>query len=347
MQTSAVLRTATLAAAVLSLGLACQPKGSPDAASASLAPELWQAYQSRFIADGRVIDDVNGGISHSEGQAYGMLLAEAAADRQQFDQLWAWTQRVLQRPDGLFAWRYEPCPSKDAACVTDQNNASDGEILLAWALLRAHQRWQQPEHLQAAQSISTAVQEQLLVERQGQLFILPGLQGFEDQKGLTLNGSYWVFPALESFASAFPNQPWPRVIAAGQWLLAEGRFGQHGLPADWLLLTDQGVQISDKYPPRYGFDAVRIPLHLAWSRQGISASQLAAFEAFWQQQSPPPAWVDLDTNQTAEYAWPSGMAAIAALARGNTAIPIPSQDDGYFSWSLSLLSQIAARETQR
>jgi len=33
-------------------------------------------YQSKFISpEGRVIDDANGGISHSEGQGYGMLIA--------------------------------------------------------------------------------------------------------------------------------------------------------------------------------------------------------------------------------------------------------------------------------
>ena len=38
----------------------------------------WRIFKQRFLAaDGRIVDDGNGGISHSEGQGYGMVLAEA------------------------------------------------------------------------------------------------------------------------------------------------------------------------------------------------------------------------------------------------------------------------------
>jgi endoglucanase len=48
---------------------------------------LWESYRQAFIRDGRVIDVDNGGITHSEAQGYGMLLAEAAGDRPTFDRL--------------------------------------------------------------------------------------------------------------------------------------------------------------------------------------------------------------------------------------------------------------------
>ena len=39
-------------------------------------PADWAAYRDRFVLpDGRVVDDANGGISHSESQGYGLLLA--------------------------------------------------------------------------------------------------------------------------------------------------------------------------------------------------------------------------------------------------------------------------------
>jgi len=41
------------------------------------------------------------GISHSEGQGYGMLLAVAADDRPTFDLLWGWTRaQLMLRNDG-------------------------------------------------------------------------------------------------------------------------------------------------------------------------------------------------------------------------------------------------------
>ena len=36
----------------------------------------WEAYKKRFVSpDGRVVDFLQGQISHSEGQGYGLLLA--------------------------------------------------------------------------------------------------------------------------------------------------------------------------------------------------------------------------------------------------------------------------------
>ena len=40
----------------------------------------WRAYLAKFVTpDGRVVDNANGGVSHSEGQGYGLLFALGAA----------------------------------------------------------------------------------------------------------------------------------------------------------------------------------------------------------------------------------------------------------------------------
>ena len=65
--------------------LACGP-GAPKNAD-------WDQFLRRHVhADGRVIDDGAGGVSHSEGQGIGMLLAVHFGDRATFDRLWKWTQ---------------------------------------------------------------------------------------------------------------------------------------------------------------------------------------------------------------------------------------------------------------
>ncbi len=104
------------------------------------APQAWQAYKQRFITStGRVIDTANGQISHSEGQGYGMLLAVAANDRGTFDRLWNWTRaNLMVRDDQLIAWRWTPGQRPP---ITDMNNATDGDILIAWALAEAAELW--------------------------------------------------------------------------------------------------------------------------------------------------------------------------------------------------------------
>ncbi len=115
-----------------------QPRpAAPDATE-------WQAYTRRYVsAEGRVIDTANRGISHSEGQGYTMFFAVYFDDRARFDLLWQWTRRNLSRPrDSLTAWRYDP---NSSLAVSDTNNASDGDIYIAWALARAADRWNVPE----------------------------------------------------------------------------------------------------------------------------------------------------------------------------------------------------------
>ena len=71
----------------------------------TVAEADWAAYRDRFVMpDGRVVDDANGGISHSEGQGYGLLLAFSAGDRGTFERVFNFTRnQLLIRDDGLAA----------------------------------------------------------------------------------------------------------------------------------------------------------------------------------------------------------------------------------------------------
>src|SRR3954453_4370013 len=153
----------------------------------------WAAFQARFVApEGRVVDTGNGGISHSEGQGWGMLLAVRADDRRGFETLHAWTRRTLQRPrDALHAWRFRPGA---AVPVDDPNNATDADLCIAWALLEAGRRWGSPDHLAAGAAIGRDLLR-FLVRPAGSFgVLLPGLQGFERAEHLVVNPSYYVFP---------------------------------------------------------------------------------------------------------------------------------------------------------
>ena len=94
----------------------------------------WESWRTHYISqDGRVVDTGQGNISHSEGQGIALILAAAAKDRATFERVWNWTRTHLQtRNDTLFCWRWEVRENH----VTDGNNASDGDLLLAWGLLR-------------------------------------------------------------------------------------------------------------------------------------------------------------------------------------------------------------------
>lgn len=318
-------------------------------APARLDERLWKAYAARFVtAEGRVIDQDSGpAISHTEGQGYGLLLAEAAGDRAAFERIWRWTRDHLQRSDRLFSWKYGEC-GKPEGCVLDANNASDGDILIAWALLRAGKAWGRQDYLDASRAIANAVADRQIVQVGNASLLLPGMEGFVDGNAVTVNPSYWVFPAFAAFADAFQQPAWTALADSSLALLRESRFGRWNLPPDWLRVEGGRVALAPGFPPQYGFNAVRVPLNLIWGHRADDAL-MAPYRAFWAgpHDGPVPAWVNLADNSAAPYGWQTGMAAIAALSGKPADLPEPGQADGYFSSSLALLARVAAAEAAR
>jgi endoglucanase len=314
---------------------------APKAVFASEAPMFWTGFRERFLLpEGRIVDSGNGGVSHSEGQSYGLLFAEAAGDRESFDLIWRWTQANLTRSDvRLFSWRFDP---RNDPHVADPNNASDGDLVIAWSLMRAAFRWSDPAYAQAAEEIRAAIASRLIAGSLAGPVLLPGLAGFQKDGARTLNLSYYVWPALDAFATADPDGPWRKLAATGEALLAKAQFGPAALPCDWLNLDANGaVAPAQGWPARFGYDAVRIPLYLAWSGRSTA---LAPFCAYWgpflAAKKTPPAWIDVLSGETAPYPAPSGFTAIARLACGLSPGP-PDASGDYYGSALAGLAALA------
>ncbi|MBB3102539.1 glycosyl hydrolase family 8 [Azomonas macrocytogenes] len=313
-----------------------------QACASTASNQGWPAYRQHYIAGGRVVDTGNHNVSHSESQGFGMLLAEANADRQTFDRLWQWTRHHLQRKDdALFAWRYDPAAKPP---VQDQNNASDGDLLIAWALLRAAERWDNDTYAQAASAIRQAIARNLIRQYAGYTVLLPGLNGFERPDQLILNPSYLVYPALQAFAAQAPAEGWRDVLQDSQTLLLKARFGTYQLPPDWLALKQDGsLQPAEGWPKRFGFDAVRVPLYLVWGGMPADSPLLSPFRNFWSCCGQVHAWVALDNGTLSPYPASYGVKSIANLLDGQiTGIaPIDGEQEDYYSASLRLLAELA------
>lgn len=310
---------------------------APMACAKDVKASDWQSYKQGFISpDGRVIDTGNGGVSHSEGQGFGMLLAFAANDRATFASLWQWTQAHLARTDtGLLAWRFDPAQSDP---VKDPNNATDGDILIAWALLRAAKAWNMPEYAQHSQTLRAAILREACATHAGRRVLLPGRLGFVADDVATLNPSYYVWPALDAFAEFEPL--WNDVISDGADLVGAAAFGVWGLPTDWIQIDAAGlVKPAEGRPARFGFDAVRVPLYLKLS--GRSA-ELARFRKYWRESEKAngwPAWIDVTSGAVAPYPASDGVKAIAFAVLDRRPAAIQSADD-YYSESLRLLTEL-------
>ncbi|SOE01966.1 glycosyl hydrolase family 8, partial [Caenispirillum bisanense] len=138
----------------------------------------WDLWKRMFLLpDGRVVDTDNGGITHSEGQAYGMILATAFDDQATFELVWRWTRQTLRREDALFAWKYLSTATSGA--VAEWNNAADADLMIAWALLRAAERWARHDLAEEAKTVASAIARLLIVEEPFGLVLRPGLSGFQ------------------------------------------------------------------------------------------------------------------------------------------------------------------------
>lgn len=321
---------------------------STDALPVEPPPSDWTRFCDRFVtAEGRVRDTGNGDVSHSEGQGYGMLLAEASGDRAAFARLWVWTQRNLAaREDGLFAWKWDPhgVPTP----VADRNNATDGDLLIAWALMRAARTWQVGSYATAARAILGAIRSHAVTTSDRGPLLLPGVEGFRHEDLATVNLSYWVFPALLEIGELDRHPIWTALARSGVELLNEARFGRFDLPPDWLLLSSP-ARPSPRFPEIFGYNAVRVPLHLRWAGLGDTAL-LEPFARFWRAYPPPrPATIGLVDDRPGADRASVGIDAIADLTLWQPGTPLPDLPSidaarDYYAAALLLLTKLALRE---
>lgn len=184
------------------------------------------------------------------------------------------------------------------------------------------------------------------------LVLIPGLEGFDKAGALTVNLSYWVFPAFPELARADPAPQWDELARNGIDMLQYSYFGRWRLPPDWLKLDDP-VAPGGPAPERFGFDAVRIPLYLVWSKRETE-KLLQPYRDFWAYFAGArvlPAFTNLRDDSVDTHGASTGIRAIAQLVaehpRANAArLPALESGETYYSAVLLLLAKMAIRERE-
>jgi len=284
------------------------------AAAGSVTVEEWKSYKDKFLEpSGRIVDTANNNISHSEGQGYGLLLAYLAQNRGDFDTIWAFTRtEMLLRDDGLSVWRWDPVATPH---VSDSNNATDGDLLIAYAAALAGRDWQRPDLVEAATRMAVALAENSVEKVAGSAMLKPGNAGFgpgDRPDGPVVNPSYWVFEALPVLAPLAPDGPWSQLTEGGEALVvAAMNIGPSRLPPDWVSLKAKPTP-ADGFPQEFGYNAIRIPLYLM--RAGArDRSMLQAFQQNMVDAQGRVRLVDIKTGATRQTLDDAGYRAIPAL----------------------------------
>lgn len=340
---------------VIGLGLlatltAIKPLDAQDLESAA---GDWNEFRVRFLTqDGRILDTGNHNSSHSEGQGCGLLAAVQADDEANFARMLGWTVATLgRRGDSLFAWRFQP---DKRPTVDDSNNATDGDLLIAWALLKAGRRWNKSAYRRRGLAIARDLLRYCALQAGGRWLLLPAVYGFRSQQRTVVNPSYYIFPALRDLASETGDATWTRIAEDGLAMIRDARFGRWSLPADWLELPDGAsrFRLAVGWPARFSFDAIRVPLNLSWAGMAPESITIAC-AGFWADPDHRglPAWTDLRSNQLSPYTANSGIVAVARLTtaailgRGDPLImPRVATAPDYYAAALVMLSRMAWRD---
>jgi endo-1,4-beta-D-glucanase Y len=302
----------------------------------------FRSWASSYMRQGRVIDWQQNGISHSEGQGWGLLLAQAAGDREAFEQIEAWTATNLAvREDRLMAWSRKPEDGR-----IDWRNATDGDLFRAWALLRAGRDSVWPGHIDTALAIARDIAAHCLVpdpRAPVELLLVPGAEARRGNERVLVNPSYIMPRALRELGMAAGEPRLVRAADHGETILAE--LAATGQLWNWIDVTTSGFAEPGEHRAGWGYDALRVPLYLAWS--GLRAHPaLAAGLRLLEQGSPPGRVVVQRTaaGRPEAYSDHPGFLALASPARCQ---PLPNWSAdrrSYYPATLMMLAQTALRE---
>ncbi|MEQ9619608.1 MAG: glycosyl hydrolase family 8 [Deltaproteobacteria bacterium] len=313
----------------------------------------WEQYKEHFISkDGRVIDYYQESASHSEGQGYGMLLAVMHDDKVLFDQIRVWTKNNLNvREDGLLAWLWGKRSDKRWE-VIDYNNATDGDILAAFALIEAVKKWDKQEYKAEALEIIERIRKELAFNWQGRTLLMPAYYGFKKEEGFVINPSYFILPAFRAFAEVDKKPFWDKVYKDCSSILSEASFSTLQLPADWVILKKSGFSIYTERSENYGYEAIRIPLYMSFEVKPEFPAGIKEILSTYDKIGYIPLWVNLVNDSISLKSAPAGFYAVyARVARimGEDALSdklfeearakLQEEKDDYYSFTLYLLAK--------
>lgn len=158
----------------------------------------WQEYKDKYLRENSyVVDPYNNNRVTSESQGYGLILALKFNDKETFDNIYRWTKQNMQRGDSLFSWHWN-------GKVIDSNNATDGDMMIAYALLMAYKKWSEDYYMKEFESINRSLKNLIVnikLNDSIHSLILPAKYGFSNEKyEITLYPSYYIDFIIKEFS---------------------------------------------------------------------------------------------------------------------------------------------------
>ena len=165
--------------------------------------------------------------------------------------------------------------------MPDRNNASDGDLFYAWALVTRGLRDGNGTMIDRAIAIArdlVAACVRQAPDGSGRLLFLPAAQGFDTDGAMVINPSYYMPRAMAELARATGARDLAICAADGMALM--GDLARAGLMPDWVKVQPGGMVIPGDRPDRNGYEAVRVALFLIWSDRASHPAVLRQSQAY-------------------------------------------------------------------
>lgn len=245
---------------------------------------VYQNWQSKYIVnttDGKFVNTVNNkanGVVLSESQGYGMLITVLANKQpdseKQFYDLYRYYNNHKIESTSLMSWRYvQGTKNKQEDIV---NNATDGDIYIAYALILASEKWENHKELyeNTARNILNDILKYNTNSKNHLLTV--GNWANETSKFHNLVRTSDVMPEFFNKFYAFSdNKVWLDIKKNMLDVLYKSSTqNKNGLIPDFIQVTNTGevkplsygnsIQLN-KHDVDYYYNAFRIPFNLAQS----------------------------------------------------------------------------------
>lgn len=289
--------------------------GAQPMDTSTAAHRFLDAY---VTSDGRVQRKDEGDDIVSEGQAYGMLIAEIAGRDDLAQTIWSWTKANLQRPDDLISWHADP-----SGKVLDQGSATDADVLLAYALLRYSGTDADSLH-RDGQQLAHAVLQNETVDHHGAPVPVAGPWALTTP--YSVDPSYWMPGVYDGLATLTGDQRWSQARAATVDIVSQLTGDGSTLPSDWATLDDSAKASGsgNGNPVQYGADAERMPI---WFAYGCDDASKALAAKWWGLLSGQPGALALNLDGSVLNGTPFPVAYLGAAAAAHAAGDDDSADD--------------------
>lgn len=247
--------------------------------SYALLTSSWEEYKKTFInKDGRVVDPSQNDITTSEGQSYALLRSVWIDDKPTFDFVWKWTKGNMMLRNNLFGWQWGKKPDGTYGFLQNggNNTAADADSDIAFSLILASRRWNDPKYAAQAQKILRSLWVLETARANGKRYLVAGTWAITPTT-LTINPSYFAPYEWRVFAQVDKTRDWNSLISPAYALLQKSstspldKTTAVGLPPDWIqmntLTGDISPSSNGNFKTTYAFDAMRIPWRIALDYQ--------------------------------------------------------------------------------